>query len=230
MNQAKPPTNRFLSILALIACLPVLSGCNMSANRANQLGTQAYNGGQFSKAINEFQRALTSNPKNSDAYYNLGASYYSLGKQQKNSQWVTQAENLFRQSISLNDQHRDAHRSLACLLVETNREDHAFDLINTWQERHPQATDPLIELARLYQEYGDNRRATDYLADALRLDSNNVRALKAMGHVREMQGQVNLALENYTRVLQIDNRQTEVADRIGVLQTQLAQAGGQLTR
>lgn len=202
----------------------------MAANRANQLGTQAFSSGQFSKAINEFQRALTSNPKNSDAYYNLGASYYSLGKQQNNSQWVTQAENLFRQAISLNDRHRDAHRSLACLLVETNREDYAFDLINTWQQRHPKTSEPLIELARLYQEYGDNRRATDYLADALRLDSNNLGALKAMGHVREMQGQVNLALENYTRALQIDNRQTDVAERVGILQTQMAQAAGRITR
>lgn len=237
MNHTDQPMDRFISLLVpttrlliLSGCLLVLSGCNMAANRANQLGTQAYSSGQFAKAINEFQRALTSNPQNADAYYNLGSSYYSLGKQQKNSQWVTQAENLFRQSISLNDQHRDAHRSLACLLVETNRENHAFDLINTWQQRYPQAAPPLIELARLYQEYGDNRRATDYLADALRLDSNNINALKAMGHVREMQGQVNLALENYTRVLQLDARQTDVAQRIGDLQTQLARAGGQITR
>ena len=164
------------------------------------------------------------------AYYNLGSSYFRLGKQQQNKQWVEQAESLFRQSIALNNQHTDAHRSLACLLVETDREEFAFDLINSWRTRNPGSTEPLVELARLHHEYGDNRRATDFLADALRLDTNNLRALKAMGRVRETQGQINLALENYSRALQIDSRQTDVADRINVLQTQLAQAAGRLTR
>ncbi len=95
--------------------------------------------------------------------------------------------------------------------------------MNTWRNRYPQSPEPLIEIARLYQEYGDNRRATDYLADALRLDSNNTRALKAMGHVRETQGQLNLALENYSRVLQLDRCQVDVAQRVSDIQNRLAQ-------
>ena len=220
--------------LAMFACLALLlwqfAGCNLAANRANQVGCQAYNQGQFAQAINEFQRALASNPKNADAYYNLGSSYYQLGQQQKNRQWIEQAETLFRQAISLNDRHTEAHRSLAGLLVETDREEFAFDLINTWKTRQPNSVDPLIELARLHQEYGDNRRATDYLADALQLDGSNVRALKAMGHVREMQGQLNLAMENYSRVLQLDNRQTEVASRIAELQSRLARGDQSIRR
>ena len=179
--------------LALLVCV-CLTGCNLAADRANRAGTISYNSGQFSKAINDFQKALTSNPSNADAYYNLGSSYFQLGKQQQNKQWVEQAESLFRQSIALNNQHTDAHRSLACLLVETDREEFAFDLINSWRTRNPGSTEPLVELARLHHEYGDNRRATDFLADALRLDTNNLRALKAMGRVRETQGQINLAL------------------------------------
>ena len=107
--------------------------------------------------------------------------------------------------------------------VETGREKYAFDLLNTWQERYPGSPEPVIELARLYQEYGDSRRATDLLADALRLDSQNVRALKAMGHIREVQGQPHLALDNYIRVLQLDGRQQDVAQRVASLQAQLAQ-------
>ena len=207
--------------LLLLACV-CLTGCNLAADRANRAGTLSYNAGQFSKAINDFQRALTSNPNSADAYYNLGSSYFQLGKQQQNKQWIEQAESLFRQSITLNNQHTDAHRSLACLLVETDREEFAFDLIDSWRIRNPGSTEPLVELARLHHEYGDNRRATDFLADALRLDTNNVRALKAMGRVRETQGQINLALDNYSRALQVDARQTDAADRITVLQTQFS--------
>ena len=74
----------------------------------------------------------------------------------------------------------------------------------------------------MYQEYGDNRRATDLLVDALKLDSNNLRVLKAMGHVREVQGETHLALDNYLRVLQIDNQETAVAAKVASLQSQLA--------
>jgi Tfp pilus assembly protein PilF len=106
--------------------------------------------------------------------------------------------------------------------VESGQEQSAFDLLNTWHQRYPNAADPTIELARLYQEYGDNRRATDLLADALRVDGQNVRALKAMGHIREVQGQTHLALDNYMRVLQIDSQQADVAAKVQSLQTQLA--------
>ena len=153
----------------------------------------------------------------------MASSYYQLGKQTQNSQWVQQSEQLFRQAIALNDQHVDAHRSLAALLIETDRKRYAFDLVDAWRNRYPQSAEPLIEIARLYQEFGDNRRATDFLADAVRLDSDNVRALKALGHVREVQGQINLAMENYNRVLALDSTQIDVAQRMQQLSTRLAQ-------
>ncbi len=200
-----------------------LGGCNLGVQQHNCAGRQAYEMGQYSNAISEFQRSLQINPRNADSYYNLAASYYAVGKQNKNQQYLQQAESLYRQAIALNDQHVDAHRGLAAMLIETGQEKYAFDLMNTWKNRYPNSTEPVIELARLYQEYGDNRRATDLLADALRMDGQNVRALKAMGHIREVQGQTHLALDNYMRVLQLDNRQTDVAQRVASLQTQLAQ-------
>jgi tetratricopeptide (TPR) repeat protein len=203
---------------ALMTC-----GCNLGAQHRNVAGRQAYENGQSAAAINQFQQAMNLNPRNADAYYNLGASYYSLGKQQKNQQWIQQAEQLYRQAIALDDRHTEAHRGLASLLIESGQEKFAFDLMNDWKNRYANSPEPVIELARLYQEYGDNRRATDLLADALRLDGQSVRALKAMGHIREVQGQTHLALDNYLRVLQLDGQQTDVAARVASLQTQLAQ-------
>ncbi len=211
-------------MLAGLLCVISLVGCNLGAQRHNTIGRQAFEQGQFPTAINEFQSALNLNPNNADAYYNLGTSFYSMGKQSNNAQWLKQAEELYRHSISLNDQHVDAHRGLAALLIETNQEKYAFDLINTWKERYPTSTEPIVELARLYQEYGDNRRATDLLADALKIDSSNVRVLKAMGHVREIQGQTHLALDNYLRVLQIEGQaEPMIVSKVASLQAQLAQ-------
>lgn len=224
-RNCNPLLNRILTLLIMpffaLCCLAQV-GCNFGAKHNNVTGCQAFEMGQYSQAINEFQRALTKNPNDADALYNLGASLYAQGKKTNNGQVLGQAEQLYRQAIAANDQHVDAHRGLASLLIETNREKYAFDLMNQWKDRYPTTTEPFVELARLYQEYGDNRRATDLLTDALKIDSNNVRVLKAMGHVREIQGQTHLALDNYLRVLQLDNQQTSVAQRVASLRSQLA--------
>ncbi len=227
------PASKLRKICAIgsLAVILTSSGCNVAANRQNSVGRQSYESGQYTQAINSFQRALNLSPKNADAWYNLASSYYQLGKQSQNQQWIDQSEQLFRQAIALNDQHVEAHRSLAALLVETDRQRNAFELVDDWRNRYPQSAEPLIEIARLYQEYGDNRRATDFLSDAVRLESGNVRALKALGHVREVQGQLNLAMENYNRALALDNSQYEVAQRVQQISARLAQQNqNQVTR
>lgn len=202
--------------------LPWLSGCGIAARHHNLVGCEAFQMGQYSRAVNEFQLALSKDNQNAEAYYNLGATYYTLAKQSRNAEWMSQAEQLLRQSISLDPTHVDSHRTLAGLLVESNRPQFAFDLLNAWQQRNPWSAEPLVELARLSQEFGDTGRATNYLADAIRIDGNNPRVLKAMGHVRERQGQLAMALENYTRSFQLDQRQSDVAAKIVDLRTRLA--------
>ncbi|MEL7498794.1 MAG: tetratricopeptide repeat protein [Planctomycetota bacterium] len=213
---------RPVAIAILLLGVLASAGCNLQANRRNTIGRQAFEQGQYAVAINEFQQALNSNPQNADAYYNLAASFSAFGKQTKNRQWQDQAEQLYRQAISIDDQHADAHRGLAALLIETQRESFAFDLLNQWKTRYPAATEPLVELARLYQEYGDARRATDLLADALRINPGDLRSLKAMGHLRELEGQTHLALDNYLRALQVNGNQPDLQQRVASLQTQLA--------
>ena len=210
----------YLSLIGV--ALICQSGCKIQADRFNSVGRLAFERGQYAVAINEFQQALKSNPNSSDAYYNLAASYGALGKQARNKQWLGQAEQLYRQSISLNDQHVDAHRGLAALLIETGQEQYAFDLINQWKNRYPTSNAPLVELARLYQEYGDTSRATDILADSLRLNPSDVRSLVAMGHLREKTGQNHLAIDNYLRALQVDGSQQNLVQHVAALQSRVA--------
>ena len=214
-----------VTYISVLFCVALAIGCNATTQRQNMLGKAAFERGDNSQAINAFQQALNRDPKNADAYYNLAAVYYQLGVKNQNKQFIAQSEQLYRQAIANNDKHIDAHRGLSALLVETGREKHAFDLLEGWRQRYPQSAEPLVEVARLYQEYGDNRRATDLLADALRNDSRNVRALKAMGHVREVQGENQLALENYLRAIQVNGADQNTAARVAYLQSQISSSG-----
>ncbi len=206
---------------ATIAALAIFAGCNATARLNDIQGRTAYENGQYNEAINRFQTALNRNPRDANAYYNLASTYHLLAKQTKNPQLFETAEKLYRQSIALDDRYSDAHRGLAVLLAETGRTDAAFDLVRTWQQRHPDSAEPFVELARLYQEYGDQNQAIQHLTNALALDGQNPRALMAMATIREQQGQLQLALENYMRAYQANANQPGAAAKIAQLQSQL---------
>jgi len=143
-------------------------GCHATTQRQNVAGRAAFEQGQHAQAINSFQQVLNRDPKNSDAYYNLAACYYE-GKARQNKQFVDQAEQLYRQAITYDGQHVDAHRGLVALLIETKREKFAFDVLDGW-------------------------------------------------NIREVQGQNQLALDNYSRALQINNLDQAAAVKVATLQ------------
>ena len=97
-----------LSNLALYVGLSLVvmaGGCNLAANNHNVQGRRLFEQGQYQQAVASFQRSLSSNPQNADAYYNMGSVYHHLGRQQKNSQWVQHAQQLYSQAIGLNPNH-----------------------------------------------------------------------------------------------------------------------------
>ena len=49
----------------------------------------------------------------------------------------------------------------------------AFALLRGWTTRSPQNAEARVELARLYEEYGDTRSAETALNEALAVNSRN---------------------------------------------------------
>ena len=119
-----------------------------------------------------------------------------------------------------------AYRGMAVALAENGQVTDAFNLLQNWQNAVPGSEEPRIELARLAKETGDRGRSMQYLLDALAVNPQNPRALKAMGLLREEEGQYQLALQNYLRSYQVNNLQTDVAEKIAALQGRLADGTG----
>lgn len=210
----------YLAVLALPLAV-FFAGCNVMATGHNVQGKRLYEQGQFASAINSFQQAISQNPQNADAFYNMAATYHFLGRQQNNPQWIQHAQNLYNQALTLNNNHGESYRGLAVLMAESGKSTDAFSLLRNWQVQFPYSEEPLIELSRLTKETGDRSRAMQYLVDALALNSQNPRALKAMAMLREEAGQYDLALDNYIRSYQANNLQSDVAAKIASLQSQL---------
>lgn len=222
---SSPQAARSLAALALLAGTVALAGCNtLTARSMNAEGVRLFNEGQYQLAIQEFQQALYADPKNGDAYYNIAAIYHRTASASGRSADYEQAETYYNQCLDRAPNHRDCYRGLAVMLVEQDRTEEAFRLIEGWSDRQPSLADPKIELARLYQEFGDQRAAKDYLLSAVEMDPNNPRALAALGKIREDEGDRASALALYQRSLWYDRFQPQVASRAAALQASLPAA------
>jgi Tfp pilus assembly protein PilF len=208
-------------VVGLTAVLPH-GGCKMSAQGRNVDGVRDFQAGQYHGAIQQFQRSLTLDPNNADAYYNLAATYYALGKQNNDPALLQQAEGLYHQCLDLNPDHVSCYRGLASLLVDSGRQESAFTLVKRWAERSYYSAEPRIELARLYEEFNDNESATQHLTDALQIDAANVRAWTAMGQLREKRGELAQALANYQQAQGLNPHQPALTARIAALQQNLS--------
>ena len=189
----------------------------MVADGQNIEGVRLQQQGQHQAAIQQFQEAITSQPTNADAYYNMAATYHRIGIQQKDQKQLEQAETLYNQCLDLNEDHVDCRRGLAVLLTETDRSDRAFNLMKNWANSSPQVADARIELARLYEEAGDYETAKLHLNKAILLDQYNSRAWAALGNIREQLGDTQQALANYQRSYNLNSFQPGVAQRIASL-------------
>jgi Tfp pilus assembly protein PilF len=134
---------------------------------------------------------------------------------------------------------------LAVLLVQQGRSEEAFHLIAAWSDRQPMLAEPKVELARLYQEFGDLQSAKTHLNEAVRVDPHNARALAALGNLHEQLGEQAAAVQDYQQSLARDPAQPALAARVAALHgglgptsptvtssggTQLATGGSSLLR
>ncbi len=194
-----------------------LSGCSTS-QALNSEGVRLYQNGNYSQAAEQFQRAIASNPRSANSYYNLASALHKNGKLHNRQEDLAQAEQLYNQCLEYDANHSECYRGLAVLLTDTNRQDAAFRLLEGWAGRSPQLANPRIELARLLEETNNAPQASTRLVEALAIDPHNSRALTALGRLREAAGDPQQALANYQRSLAINRFQPAIATRVASLQ------------
>ena len=208
------------AVFLVLAFLPlVFSGCgSVIASSRNADGVKLFQQSQYDQALRQFQEASYADAANADAYYNQAATYHRLGKMNNSPADLQKAETYYNLCLDRNSNHAECYRGLAVLLAEQNRSQEAFRLVEGWAAQQPTSADARIELARLYDEFGDRNAAKEHLVEALTIQPDNPRALAALGKIREDAGDTAQALANYQRSFWYDNHQPQVASRISALQ------------
>jgi len=239
LNPTTDPSGRRVCLCLAAAALAGLllgmtAGCNnFTAAARNAEGVRLYQQARYQEALRHFHEAAYAEPNNPDGFYNIAATYHRLGVTENRPADIVQAEHYYNNCLDVWDRLNrdqpgmqqtgvaDCYRGLAVLLTEQGRHDEAFDLLEGWIDREPSSPDAKIELARLYEEFNDRRAAKKHLIEALAVDSDNPRALAALGKIREQSGEYAQALENYQRSYARDQFQPQLATRIAALRSQL---------
>jgi Flp pilus assembly protein TadD len=204
-------------VRAAVTAVAVLAGCSTTADYHNIEGVRLFQQGSYQPALQRFQQAVSANPQNADAYYNLGSALHRIGTQTSNRELLAQAETVYNQCLDLNENHVECRRGLAVLLAETDRADKAMKLLSNWAAQRPDLADPRVELARLYEEFGDLETAKLHLNQAVMVDQRNARAWAALGAIRDKAGETEQALANYQRSLSLNPQQPAIGARIAML-------------
>lgn len=212
-----------IALLSLTFLVSAPVGCRWGSVGQNSVGVQMFQQGRYPEALQQFEAARQSDPTNPDTYYNLASTYHRMGVMQKDAKMVEQAESLYNQCLDLAPNHTSCYRGLAVLLNETNRSDKAFTLVKNWTKQAPTLPDARVELARLYQEANQLNVAEQHLDEALSLDPNSALAWAAKGRLREVQGDLQQARQNYAHSLALNTIQPEVYQRLASIDLQIGQ-------
>ena len=164
----------FSTLLAgMILC--AAGGCGWMSSGQNSEGVRLFQQGYYDAAAQRFRQAIQTEPNNPDSYYNLAAYYHRQGKTQQQAADLAQAESYYRQCLDRNPNHIECRRGLAVLLVEQGRSEEAFAMLEDWATQNPTLAAPKIEMARLYEEFGDRNAAKEHLTAALSVSPNDPR-------------------------------------------------------
>jgi tetratricopeptide (TPR) repeat protein len=209
--------HQFLILVGL--AIGTSGGCGWMSSGQNSEGVRLFQQGNYDGAAQRFRQAMQTEPNNPDSYYNLAAFYHRQGKTQQRAVDLAQAESYYRQCLDRNPNHVECRRGLAVLLVEQGRSEEAFAMLEDWSTQNPSLAAPKVEIARLFEEFGDRNAAKEHLTAALAVSPNDPRALAALGKLREDSGDISQAMSNYQRSLMVNRFQPELAQRVSALQS-----------
>jgi Tfp pilus assembly protein PilF len=198
-------------LASLLCILPVSAGCMTE----NQERFQEYSGegvrlfqcGDFVSARENFEVALTLEPKDVNLMYDIGQCWDRLGK-------YDQAHQYYQQCLTAAANHAECRHALAVLLYRNGRAAEADQMIQDWLTSQPQLGAAYVEDGWRFKQSGDLQHAIGRYQQALHYDPKNIRAHVEMGQIYEQQEHPELALAMYVRALEINPQQPYLTDHV----------------
>jgi tetratricopeptide (TPR) repeat protein len=157
-------------------------------------------------AIEQYQALAKIEPSNSDNHLLLGRLYI-LNKDYKG------AENEFRTAMNLDPSSEEAVTSLALLYNEEGNNKKAAEVLNAIPEEH-RTSKMFGALGYTYEQQKDYKQAIAAYRQAVKLDRENVDAMRGLAQNLANDGQLDAALSEYKTVQDADPQDGQASLRI----------------
>jgi len=146
---------------------------------------------------NMLKKALELNPKNEEAYLELGRLCRTRDQFER-------AEDNFKKALKLNPKNEEAYLELARLYRDYDQFERAEDNLKKALELNPKNEESYLALGRLYRGYDQFERAEDNFKKALELNPKNDVASIALGELYRYYDQFERAEDNLKKALELN--------------------------
>jgi len=178
----------------------------------------------YDRVLTLTNQILSAKPKELYAYYLQGMAYLGKAQQSEDDEMARQsliqrAQEAFQAALSKNSKFPYAYIGLAEIERLRKNPDKAREYLSKAEEYGASETKVLIEAARIHTLLGGKSsidKATFLLSKAKNKDPQNAAIRRALGDLWNVQGILELALQNYQEATQLEPQNPENHFRLGL--------------
>lgn len=203
--------------MVLGSALLAAGGCEDQAVRFNQMGTEYYRAGDYTKARAAFEEAIAINPERGEYYFNRGACEQSLGH-------YDMAIHNYEMAVRLNPSIVQAFQNEAQCYLDQQNPEKAEEVLLAGTRANPFTAEAFINVANFCLSRGDQAGARLWFSKAVAADPDNPRGHREYGLFLARTGDRKAAVEELRRSLNLAPAQPDVSARL----SEMAPSGPQL--
>lgn len=162
------------------------------------------------KVLEELKDKIASNPKDADAYYNLGIYYYQNGE-------INNCIDPLHKALEIKPNDEDANLLIGSAFLQLGKLPEAEKAFLKTLSINPKNIDANNNLSLVYFNQKRNDDAIARLQDNLRNDPDNLETLNNLGLIYTKLGKIPDAINQYRRLLKINPRHAPTYNRLAFL-------------
>jgi len=162
------------------------------------LGVQLHNQGEFSKAIQAYQKVIKLDPTYIEAYNNLGIIYQEIGD-------FGRALGAYQKSIEINPQYEKGHNNMGILLYLKGRHEEALEAFQKALAINANNIESHINLGVIFKKQGQPDKAIESYQKALDINPLHTEIHYNIALLYEQLGNVEMAIDHYQQFIKLSS-------------------------